>query len=59
MRRRAAGPALARQSLNVFNEEQAAAELPVLRAVASADLHNLVFQRDYRIIPAIMNGWKP
>src|SRR6185503_5124345 len=24
---------------------------------ASADLHNLVFQRDYRIIPAIMNGW--
>ena len=30
-----------------------------LRAVASADLHNLVFQRDYRIIPAIVNGWKP
>jgi len=24
---------------------------------ASADLHNLVFQRDYRIVPAIMNGW--
>jgi hypothetical protein len=42
--------------LNVFNEQQAAAELPVLRAVASADLHNLVFQRDYRIIPAIVNG---
>jgi hypothetical protein len=43
--------------LNVFVEGQAAAELPVLRAVASADLHNLVFQRDYRIIPAIVNGW--
>jgi hypothetical protein len=45
--------------LNVFDEGQAAAELPVLRAVASADLHNLVFQRDYRIIPAIVNGWAP
>jgi hypothetical protein len=31
----------------------------VLRAVASADLHDLVFQRDYRIIPAIVNGWAP
>jgi len=30
-----------------------------LRAVASADLHNLVFRRDYRIIPAIVNGWAP
>jgi hypothetical protein len=45
--------------LNVFDEKQAAAELPTLRAVASADLHNLVFQRDYRIIPAIMNGRAP
>jgi hypothetical protein len=45
--------------LNVFHEGQAAAELPALRAVASADLHNLVFQRDYRIIPAIVNGWTP
>ena len=41
--------------LSVFDEKQAAAELPVLRAMASADLHNLVFQRDYRIIPAILN----
>ena len=41
--------------LNVFDEKQAAAELPTLRAMASADLHNLVFQRDYRIIPAILN----
>jgi hypothetical protein len=45
--------------LNVFDDTQAAAELPALRAVASADLHNLVFQRDYRIIPAIVNGWTP
>jgi len=45
--------------LNVFDEKQAAAQLPTLRAMASADLHNLVFQRDYRIIPAILNGWTP
>jgi len=43
----------------VFDEEQAAALVPTLRAMASADLHNLVFQRDYRIIPAIVNGWTP
>jgi hypothetical protein len=40
--------------LNVFTEEQAAAELPTLRAIAAADLHNLVFLRDYRIVPATM-----
>ena len=45
--------------LNVFDEQQAAAQLPALRAMATADLHNLVFQRDYRIIPAILNGWTP
>src|SRR5258706_3894772 len=45
--------------LNVFDEQQAAAQLPALRAIASADLHNLVFQRDYRIIPAIVHGWTP
>jgi hypothetical protein len=41
--------------LNVFDEEQAAAELPTLRAIASADIHNLVFQLggDVRIIPAM------
>jgi hypothetical protein len=46
-------------ALNVFDEEQAAAELPTLRAIASADIHNLVFQRDYRIIPAIVSGRTP
>ena len=41
--------------LNVFDEEQAAAELPTLRAMGAADLHNLVFELggDIRIIPAV------
>jgi hypothetical protein len=38
--------------LNVFTEEQAAAKLATCREIASAEVHNLVFQRDYRIIPA-------
>jgi len=40
--------------LNVFDEEQAAAELPTLRALAAVDVHNLVFQMggDVHIIPA-------
>ena len=44
--------------LNVFDEEQAAAELPILRALAAADVHNLVFQLggDVRIIPASVKG---
>jgi hypothetical protein len=39
--------------LNVFTDQQAAAEVGTLRAIAAADLHNLVFQRDYRLVPAI------
>lgn len=39
--------------LNVFSNADAAAELPTLRAITAADLHNLVFQSSYRIIPAI------
>jgi hypothetical protein len=44
--------------LNVFDEEQAAAELPTLRALAAADIHNLVFRvgGDIRIIPATVKG---
>lgn len=42
--------------LNVFSADDAAAELPTLRAIAAADLHNLVFQADYRIIPAMRAG---
>ena len=40
--------------LNVFSDGDAAAELPTLRAIAAVDLHNLVFQSDYRIVPAII-----
>ncbi len=39
--------------LNVFTEHDAADQLTVLRAIATAELHNLVFQADYRIIPAV------
>lgn len=42
--------------LNVFDDGQARSELPVLRAIAAADLHNLVFQRDFRIVPATTRG---
>jgi hypothetical protein len=44
--------------LNVFDEEQAATELPTVRAIAAADIHNLVFQLggDVRIIPAAVKG---
>jgi len=41
---------------NVFSTADAAAELPTLRAIVAADLHNLVFQRDYRIIPATIRN---
>lgn len=34
--------------LNVFTSQDAAAEVPTLRAIAAGDLHNLVFQADYR-----------
>ena len=39
--------------LNVFNEEDAAAQLSILRAIASSDLHNLVYLSDYRIVPVV------
>jgi len=42
--------------LNVFNEADAADQLPMLRAIVTADLHNLVFEADYRIIPAVMRS---
>ncbi len=44
--------------LNVFDEEQAATELPTLRAMVAADIHNLVLQLggDVRIIPATVKG---
>jgi len=39
--------------LNVYTRLDAAAEVPTMRAIAASDLHNLVFQADYRIIPAV------
>lgn len=42
--------------LNVFTESDAAAELPTLRSIAAADLHNLVFRCDFRIVPATTEG---
>jgi hypothetical protein len=42
--------------LNVSDERQAAAELPTLRTIASAEMHNLVFQTGggYRVVPALL-----
>src|SRR5881296_42118 len=39
--------------LNVFSEEDASAQLPILRAIASSDLYNLVYLADYRIVPVV------
>ena len=39
--------------LNVFSEEDAAAQLSILQAIASSDLHNLVYRSDYRIVPVV------
>jgi hypothetical protein len=43
---------------NERHDDQAAPELPTLRAIAAAEVHNLVLQTggDYRIIPALLNG---
>ena len=40
--------------LNVFSDEDAAAQLSILRAIATSELHNLVYRKDYRIVPAVM-----
>jgi len=45
--------------LNVFSDEDAAGQLFVLRAIASGDLHNLVYRADYRIIPAVTTNPLP
>jgi hypothetical protein len=39
--------------LNVFSDDDAAAQLSVFRAIVSSDLHNLVYRADYRIVPAV------
>jgi hypothetical protein len=30
-----------------------------VRAIVAADLHNLVFQADFRIVPAVTNNPRP
>jgi hypothetical protein len=40
----------------VFSDEDAASQLSILRAIASSDLHNLVYRADYRIVPAVTAG---
>jgi hypothetical protein len=39
--------------LNIFTRSDAADQLHLLRAIGSAELHNLVFQADYTIVPAV------
>jgi hypothetical protein len=38
--------------LNVYAEGDALDYLPVMRSVVAADLHNLVFEADWRIVPS-------
>ena len=38
--------------LNVFDEADAEGQLPVLRVIAAADVHNLVYRSDWSLIPA-------
>jgi hypothetical protein len=45
--------------LNVFTDEDAAAQLSILRAIASSDVHNLVYRADYRIVPAVTANFPP
>jgi hypothetical protein len=40
-------------AFNVYAESDARDLLPVLRAVVAADVHNLIFLADWRIIPAM------
>jgi hypothetical protein len=40
----------------VFSVADAEAQRPTLHAIAVAELHNIVFLRDVRIVPATMAG---
>ena len=39
--------------LNIFTRSDAADQIHLLRAIAGAELHNLVFEADYTIVPAV------
>lgn len=41
--------------LNVFSASEGKEALPTLRAITAAELHNLVFESDYRIVPATLH----
>jgi hypothetical protein len=45
--------------LNVFSEEDATAQRPILQAIAPCDLQNLVYRADYPIVPAVTNPATP
>jgi hypothetical protein len=47
------GATVAEWPLNVHTAEQAVELIPTFRAIVAADLHNLVYQRDWRIVPAL------
>jgi hypothetical protein len=40
--------------LNVYDESDARELVPILRGIVAADVHNLIFQTDWRIIPAVL-----
>ena len=42
--------------LNIFTRSDADDQLYLLRAIAGAELHNLVFEADYTIVPAVSRG---
>jgi hypothetical protein len=42
--------------LNIFTRSDAADQIHLLRAIAGAELHNLVFEADYTIVPAVSGG---
>jgi hypothetical protein len=44
--------------LNAFRVQDGTDQRPILRAIATSDLHNLVFQSDYRIIPAVTRPYR-
>lgn len=50
------GATVAEWPLNVCAPAQATELLSTFRAIVAADLHHLVFQRDWRIVPALRNG---
>jgi hypothetical protein len=39
--------------MNVFSKEDAANQPSTFRAIATSDLHNLIFLSDYRIVPVV------